>query len=272
MAWLNNVNWQQVNQNLQNIEMLRLQQEQNDLLKAASRKTTSSASVSTRPVQIESHDEADCEGVMIGKRSAHLHPLMESPYRTGHDVMLWAELWLEQYNFTSESDVERRKEIYDRIAASYYVAATQYSNVDAMYRLSKMAEQTGEQEVALTFLIKASDAGNVCAINDLIFDQLIPNKEWGAIRDYVEKARILDTLGQTTNAISNGSIALYLEGKVDEAIAGFNEALEREDKFAEREANWWLAKIYGERGEDKLAKAHSKLSEAAGGYTPPAWA
>ena len=271
MAWLNNVNWQQVNQNLQNIEMLRLQREQNDLLRKSANQSKTQAPAS-KPVQVDAHDEADCEGVMIGKRSAHLHPLMESPYRTGHDLMLWAELWLEQYNFTSESDVERRQEIYERIAASYYVAATQYSNVDAMYRLSKMAEQTGEQEVALTFLTKASDAGNVCAINDLIFDQLIPNKEWGAIRDYVEKARSQDTLGQTTNAISNGSIALYLEGKVDEAIAGFTEALEREDKFAEDEANWWLAKIYSERGEDKLAKAHSKLSEAAGGYTPPAWA
>jgi hypothetical protein len=109
-------------------------------------------------------------------------------------------------------------------------------------------------------------------MNTLIFSRLIEQKDWATIRRYVDEARARNTLGQTTNAISNGSIALYMEGKVEEAIDGFTEALEREDKFAEGEANWWLAKIYKERGEEKLAKAHSKLSEAAGGYEPPAWA
>lgn len=272
MSWTDGVDWQQLNRDLQNVEMLRLQQEQNELMKAAARKPAPRPRAETRSVEIEEHDEADCEGVMIGKRSAHLTQLMESPYRTGHDVMLWAELWLEQYNFTPESDVERRRSIYDRIQASYYVAATQYANVDAMYRLSHMFDQQGAKDEALIMLTQAADAGNVCAMNDLIFSHLIAQKDWDRIGSYVEQAKLRDTLGQTTNAISNGSIALYLEGKVDEAIAGFTEALEREDKFAEPEANWWLAKIYLERGEDKLAKAHSKLSEAAGGYEPPDWA
>jgi tetratricopeptide (TPR) repeat protein len=272
MSWTDGVDWQQLNRDLQNVEMLRLQQEQNELMKAAARKPAPRPRAETRPVEIEEHDEADCEGVMIGKRSAHLTQLMESPYRTGHDVMLWAELWAEQYSFTPESDVERRQSIYQKIFSSYFVAATEYANNDAMFRLSQMLEQTGEHDAALKYLELAAECGNVAAMNSFIWDQLIPKKNWDAIRGFVERAKNQDTLGQTTNAISNGSIALYLEGKVDEAIAGFTEALEREDKFAEPEANWWLAKIYLERGEDKLAKAHSKLSEAAGGYEPPDWA
>jgi TPR repeat protein len=218
MAWFNNVNWQQVNQNLQNIEMLRLQREQNDLLRKSANQSKTQAPAS-KPVQVEAHDESDCDFVMICKRLDNLKPLMESPYRTGHDIMLWAELWTEQYNYTKESDTEGREEIYERIGFSYLIASTQYSNNDAMFRLSQMLEQAGEHDVALTYLELAADHGNVAAMNNLIWDQLIPNKNWDAIRDYVEKARIQDTLGQTTNAISNGSIALYLEGKVDEAIA-----------------------------------------------------
>jgi hypothetical protein len=109
----------------------------------------------------------------------------------------------------------------------------------------------------------------VNAINSYIFSYLIPTKNWREIEVLVQIAVSKHVFQQTTNAISNGAIALYLEGRMQDAIAAFNLALNRPDKFAEAEASWFLARIYSEAKDSKKSKEFAKRCDAAGGYQAP---
>ena len=73
---------------------------------------------------------------------------------------------------------------------------------------------------------------------------------------------------QSTKAMSNWGIAFYLQGKIELAITAFEIVLEREDKFAENEACFYLSKIYEKQGDLVKSEEYRKRCEAAGGYEP----
>ena len=98
---------------------------------------------------------------------------------------------------------------------------------------------------------------------------MIPNKSWDEIPKYVESAVSSNTYAQSTNALSNGAIAKYLQGEVQSAIEGFKLALEREDHFADSEASWWLAMIYNESGDEDNEKKYIAKCLESGGYRVP---
>ena len=132
-----------------------------------------------------------------------------------------------------------------------------------------LLNNTDELQQATEWLTKAADIGNASAANTLIYSILIPNKSWDQISHYVDAAVATNTYGQSTNAISNGAIANYLQGDIDAAINGFKFALDREDHFADGEASWWLAMIYNELGDAANEKKFTALCLESGGYRVP---
>ena len=108
-------------------------------------------------------------------------------------------------------------------------------------------------------------------INNYIYGYLIPTKNWAEIELLVKLAASKNVHQQSTNAISNGAVALYLQGRSDEAKEQFQIALDRPDQFAESEASWFLARIYEEAGEKELAQEFKERCEQAGGYNKPSF-
>ena len=179
MSWMDNVDWQQLTENAQKIEMLRLEREQADQLKEQ-----------TRLMQAQ----AQARAVHVPTTSVRSQP----------------------------------------------------------------------QQVDRVFAF-------VNEINNYIYGYLIPTKSWAEIDLLVKLAASKNVHQQSTNAISNGAVALYVQGKMDEAKEQFLIALDRPDEFAEREASWFLARIYEEAGEKKLAKEYAERCENAGGYSKPSF-
>ena len=78
----------------------------------------------------------------------------------------------------------------------------------------------------------------------------------------------MDVKDQSTNAMSNWGVSYYLRGRFDSAIAAFDIALDRKDKFAENEASFYLSKIYEKQGDVVKSEEYRKRCDAAGGYEP----
>jgi hypothetical protein len=106
------------------------------------------------------------------------------------------------------------------------------------------------------------------AINDSIFRYFLPEKEWGGVEWYAQRAIEMDIYNETTNVLSNRGIAKYLQGDYIYAKQLFELALEREDKFAENEASFYLSKIYEKQGDSTNSEEYRKRCERAGGYEP----
>jgi tetratricopeptide (TPR) repeat protein len=106
------------------------------------------------------------------------------------------------------------------------------------------------------------------SINDAIYYFLIPRKQWGGVASYAQTAIALEVPNQSTNARSNWGIANFMEGDYESAKSLFLAALEREDKFSEDEASYYLSVIYEKEGDKKRSEIYRKRCELAGGYTP----
>lgn len=104
------------------------------------------------------------------------------------------------------------------------------------------------------------------AINDSIFHYFIPEQQWGGVEWYALRAIEMEIHNETTNAISNWGVSKYLQGDYEFAILLFTKALDREDKFAEGEASFYLSKIYEKQGDRVKSEEYRKRCEAAGGY------
>ena len=104
------------------------------------------------------------------------------------------------------------------------------------------------------------------AINDSIFQYFIPEQQWGGVEWYALRAIEMEIHNETTNAISNWGVSKYLQGDYEFAIMLFTKALDREDKFAEGEASFYLGKIYEKQGDPVKSEEYRKRCEAAGGY------
>ena len=104
------------------------------------------------------------------------------------------------------------------------------------------------------------------AINSFVFSTLIPAEQWFTIDRLLDSSVRMDVPNESTNSLSNWGIAKYKQGLISEAIEKFEAALARDDKFAEAEASYWLALIYEQNDDEKLAKVYRDRCEAAGGY------
>lgn len=166
--------------------------------------------------------------------------------------------------FGSDSEEEAR----DYLAEAVKLGYPAWSKVDVAYYYLRLDDY--EQAMIWINICLESDTpnhlANVNAINTLIYGFLIPEKQWDKIEHFVNIAIEQNVPEQTTNAISNGAIALYLQGKVTESIEQFIVALNREDRFAESEASWWLSEIYKKEGNKDLHKEYKTRSKKAGGY------
>ena len=132
-------------------------------------------------------------------------------------------------------------------------------------------DKTQEQKNSLYAWIGDEGIGNAAVascLNDGMYSIFIPNEYWGAFDFYAPTAFRLDVKDQSTNAMSNWGVAHYIQGNFEMAIKCFEIALDREDKFAEDEASFYLSKIYEKQGDLAKSEEYRKRCEAAGGYEP----
>jgi hypothetical protein len=59
-----------------------------------------------------------------------------------------------------------------------------------------------------------------------------------------------------------------MEGDYEKAKTLLHSALEREDKFSEDEASYYLSVIYEKEGDKNQSEIYRQRCELAGGYTP----
>lgn len=106
----------------------------------------------------------------------------------------------------------------------------------------------------------------VNVINSLVFGHMLNSEYRYMVDRLLEAGYLMDVDGESTNALSNWGIVKYLRDETDDAIQKFELALERQDRFAEAEASYYLSKIWGERGNSQKAKTYLDRCLEAGGY------
>lgn len=256
MSWTDGVDWQQLNRDLQNIEMLRLQQEQNDLLKKSLDKPHPAATIPRAAAA------APSETSLFDRLREAERQSLDSKDPNGFINM--GDWWYQNGNLQE--------------ARTSYLLATKVSYADQAppavlcNRIAFTCERLGNKDEARSWFEVGAKSGDDNCTNSLIFSYLIPEKKWDEIDGYVANARANDAGQTTTGVISNGAISLYMRGDVEAATKLFKVALERPDRSANHEAYWWLSKIFGDKNEVTLSEDYYKLCQQAGGYTPPAWA
>ena len=249
--------WMQLNRDLQNIEMLRLQQEQNELLKKSLDKPQATHSPAVMQAATAAVEASEFEELREAERKA-----LETKDPDGFIEM--GNWWNRNGNLEE--------------ARTSYTLAAKVCFVDKIppavlcMRIAVINEKLGNTDDARTWYEKGVEAGDQNCLNSLIWSHLIPAQNWSEIDAHLERARANDSGQATTGVISNAAISLYKRGKPDDAIKLFKVALERPDKSANHEAFWWMSKIFGEKNELALSEDYYKLCQQAGGYTPPAWA
>jgi hypothetical protein len=132
-------------------------------------------------------------------------------------------------------------------------------------------EKSQEHKDGIHAWIGDEGVGNVTVastLNDAMFEKFLPNEYWGAMDFYAPTVFNMDVKNQSTNAMSNWGVSYYLRGRFDSAIAAFEIALDRKDKFAEDEACFYLSKIYEKQGDVVKSEEYRKRCDAAGGYEP----
>jgi hypothetical protein len=107
------------------------------------------------------------------------------------------------------------------------------------------------------------------SINSFVYVWLLSEKRWDEIDRLLDAAVRLEKKDQSTNALSNWALSFHLRGDDETAIELFEKALDRDDKYAEDEASFFLARILDSKGESSRALVYRKRCEAAGGYSLP---
>ena len=155
-------------------------------------------------------------------------------------------------------------------AKDWLTKAAAANHPRAAFLLGTLYESAfGDLTEASRWFYKAFELGNVAAANSLIYSVLIPAKDWAKIEQVVKEAVAANEFNESTNAVSNGAIAKYLEGKTQEAIDGFSQAISREDHFADDEASWFLSMIYNQLGDTQNEQKYRKICSDLGGYSKP---
>jgi hypothetical protein len=142
---------------------------------------------------------------------------------------------------------------------------------DVLYRVidSDSDEDESDEHSGDTKAIYSEVLFEILDLNTLIYSEYLPSKNWEAIDRLYHEYETSDVGQQSTNLMSNYGIALYLQGKIDEAIAQFEKTLDREDRFAEREASWFLSHIFKETGDVAKWESYKQRCSFAGGYESP---
>ncbi len=239
-----------------NVEMLRLQQEQNMLLEKSLEKPQATPAP-RRAAPATADEPSKFDSLREAERIS-----LETKDPSGFINM--GDWWYQNRNF-------------QEARTSYLLAVKvcftdQLPPADLCNRIAFTAQQLGSLEETRTWLEKGVEAGDQNCQNSLIWSYLIPEQKWADIDAHLERARANDAGQTTTGVIANAAISLYKRGKPDDAIKLFKVALERPDKSANHEAFWWMSKIFGEKNEVALSEDYYKLCQQAGGYTPPSWA
>jgi hypothetical protein len=136
---------------------------------------------------------------------------------------------------------------------------------------SSEPDKSPSQRASIYAWIADEGIGNVevaSSINEGIFQSFIPNQNWNAVEFYAPIALQMNVKDQSTKSMSNWGIAFYLQEKIELAITAFEIVLEREDKFAENEACFYLSKIFEKQGDLTKSDHYRERCEAAGGYEP----
>jgi len=144
----------------------------------------------------------------------------------------------------------------------------QTGNVFSELRNSTQDPESHELDFAWLIDEGVGNAEVAAAINDAIFYFFIPRKQWGGVEYYARIAIALEVPKQSTNARCNWGIANFMEGDYEKAKVLLHAALEREDKFSEDEASYYLSVIYEQEGDKKQSEIYRQRCELAGGYTP----
>jgi tetratricopeptide (TPR) repeat protein len=257
MSWTDGVDWQQFNRDMQNVEMLRLQQEQNELLKKSLEKPQTSHSPGVMQAAAKAVEAEKFEAL----REAERHALETKDPNAFIEMGNW---------WNRNGNLEEARTSYTLAAKVCFVEKLPPAVL--CMRIAEINEKLGHNEEARIWYEKGVATGDQNCLNSLIWAHLIPAQQWAEIDAHLERARSNDAGQATTGVISNAAISLYKRGKPDDAIKLFKVALERPDKSANGEAFWWMSKIFGEKNEVALSEDYYKLCQQAGGYTPPAWA
>lgn len=154
------------------------------------------------------------------------------------------------------------------------------SQTEALYRQAALAEEDGRDEDARQLLetLVANGAGPYLAhgINTYIYSHKLrdliadPAELWD-IEMMAMQVIDFDMMGQSTNACTNLGIAYFLAGELDLSAESLQTALQREDKFSEAEASFFLSLVEQKRGNSDAAAKYSNRCKLAGGYEPPNW-
>lgn len=177
------------------------------------------------------------------------------PVSTSEDMYELAVHHLKMKNF-ADADVWLRK-------------AADLGDPKAMSLLGHLLSKIGNLQEAIFWWHKAADLGDTSAANSYISQKLFAEARWEEVEHYAMIAYKADVFLESTNALSQSAIALFLKGEDDNAIVRFKLALARDDKFAEAEASWWLAKIYEKRGDQDNEVLFRNRCEEVGGYLGP---
>jgi len=165
-----------------------------------------------------------------------------------------------------------------------WVAATELATEHfwtlRLYSEGEEADRQGRPHVQVELLHKVVDNGLgpyvASAVNTLIYSHYayrLPDEPslMELVEELADRSLSLEVYGETTNTMANMGIAYLMLGDQGRAIAAFEAALERADKFAEAEASFFLADIYQRQGNQALAEEYAKREQEAGGYEAPDW-
>ncbi len=211
--------------------MLRLQEEQNELLKKSLEKPQPAAAP-RRAAAPAANDTSKFDSLREAERVS-----LETKDPSGFINM--GDWWYQNKNFQ-----EARTSYLLAVKVCY---VNQLPPAPLCNRIAFTAQQLGSSEETRTWLEKGVEAGDQNCLNSLIWSYLIPEQKWADIDAHLEAARANDAGQTTTGVIANAAISLYKRGKPEEAIKLFKVALERPDKSANSEAFWWMSNLWREK-------------------------
>lgn len=114
-----------------------------------------------------------------------------------------------------------------------------------------------DQKALLEWVVDDGANGSVVGpcINTLVYSYLLPAREFERAEELLRTAIAMEVLNESTNAMANLAQVFLAQGKRDEAIDMFTQALERFDNYAEAEASYFLGILALEDGDRDGARA-----------------
>lgn len=96
----------------------------------------------------------------------------------------------------------------------------------------------------------------VWAVNNDVFQRLVPDKRFAEARALLEIAVAYDEGIESVNSRSNQAVVEYESGNVEAAIPLFEGLIDIEDPFVEEEPRYYLGVIAMDRGDRDTARSH----------------